>query len=162
MYSAPVLLARETCSLQPIAEEAWQEASATPAEPTTRLQFVDGDIDLTCTVDAFRVRQVFRNLFENAIHASPACGLITVRWAHTLLNEAPALQATVSDQGPGFTAEQRAQAFQPFFTTKASGTGLGLPICQRIIESHGGLIAIDGDGNGGASIVITLPRRREP
>ncbi len=56
---------------------------------------------------------------------------------------------------PGFSDEQRERALQPFFTTK-KGTGLGMPICKRIIDQHGGQIAIEPSGNAGATITISL------
>jgi signal transduction histidine kinase len=73
----------------------------------------------------------------------------------------PALQVAVRDNGPGFTPEQRQRALEPFFTTKVKGTGLGLAITRRILEAHGGSIAIETDGSqGGATILLTLPRQQ--
>jgi signal transduction histidine kinase len=63
--------------------------------------------------------------------------------------------------GPGFAAEQRARLFEPFYTTKVRGTGLGLAFCKRIVDAHGGTIEPADDPGPGAAIVITLPRRRE-
>ncbi len=69
----------------------------------------------------------------------------------------PALRVAVRDNGPGLTEEQRRRIFEPFYTTKAHGTGLGMAIARRIIEAHGGTIAVGGAGPG-AEFVITLPR----
>ena len=64
----------------------------------------------------------------------------------------------MSDNGPGIGPEQRSKVFDPFFTTKAKGTGLGMAIARRIVEAHGGRIAV-GDADGpGAVFLITLPR----
>jgi signal transduction histidine kinase len=64
----------------------------------------------------------------------------------------------VRDNGPGLNAEQRQRIFDPFFTTKTKGTGLGMAIAKRIVEAHGGEIAV-GEGTArGAEILITLPR----
>ena len=64
----------------------------------------------------------------------------------------------VRDNGPGLDPELRQKVFDPFFTTKAKGTGLGMAIARRIVEAHGGQIAV-GDGDApGAVFVITLPR----
>ena len=63
--------------------------------------------------------------------------------------------------GPGFTPQQRQQAFEPFRTTKAKGTGLGLAIVKRLVEAHGGTIAIEEGVGGGAGVTLTLPRQPE-
>jgi signal transduction histidine kinase len=70
--------------------------------------------------------------------------------------DAPALRVSVRDNGPGLTAEQRRLIFEPFYTTKARGMGLGMAIAKRIVEAHGGRIEV-GAGPG-AEIVLTLPR----
>lgn len=68
-----------------------------------------------------------------------------------------ALRVTVRDNGPGLNVEQKRRVFEPFYTTRHKGTGLGMTIAKRIIEAHGGDIAV-GDGGPGAEFVITLPR----
>ncbi len=71
-----------------------------------------------------------------------------------------ALRVTVRDHGSGFAGIVRQKVFEPFVTTKVRGTGLGLAICKRIVEAHGGTIAV-GDGPGpGAEVLVTLPRRK--
>ena len=62
------------------------------------------------------------------------------------------------DHGPGLSPEQRQRIFEPFFTTKTRGTGLGMPITKRIVEAHGGTIAVGEGGGPGAEIILTLPR----
>ena len=61
------------------------------------------------------------------------------------------------DNGPGLNAEQKQRIFDPFFTTKTKGTGLGMAIAKRIVEAHGGQIAVATDSGRGAEILITLP-----
>ena len=63
----------------------------------------------------------------------------------------------ISDTGPGIPKENMGKIFEPFFSTKPSGTGLGLVISQRIIESHKGRISLENHPDGGAVSVITLP-----
>ncbi len=67
--------------------------------------------------------------------------------------------ATRVQDGPGFPPEHRARAFEPFHTTKPTGTGLGMAITRRIVEAHSGEIAL-GESPGGAEVVVTLPRHR--
>jgi signal transduction histidine kinase len=64
------------------------------------------------------------------------------------------------DRGPGMPPEVREKAFEAFFTTKHRGTGLGLPTARRIIEAHGGEIAIDAPAGGGTVVSISLPAGR--
>jgi signal transduction histidine kinase len=64
---------------------------------------------------------------------------------------------TVRDTGPGIPSEVRQQIFTPFFTTKARGTGLGLPTAKRIIEAHSGSIAVECPAGGGTAVTIDLP-----
>src|SRR5207253_6562752 len=100
--------------------------------------------------------QVFRNIFENALAATPGAAEVTVRCAPTSLDGRPAVLVSVRDNGPGLGAEQRRRIFEPFYTTKTKGTGLGMAIAQRIVEAHGGRIGV-GPGPG-AEILLTLPR----
>jgi signal transduction histidine kinase len=66
----------------------------------------------------------------------------------------------VIDRGPGMPKEVREKAFDAFFTTKHRGTGLGLPIALRVVESHGGSMRIDVPASGGTTISIILPQSR--
>ena len=69
-----------------------------------------------------------------------------------------AVLVTVQDSGPGFTPESFDRLFDPFYTTKADGMGMGLSLCQRLIESHGGTISVDNRPGSGASFTFRLPR----
>jgi signal transduction histidine kinase len=75
-----------------------------------------------------------------------------------MIGEQPALRVSVTDNGPGLNAEQRTRIFDPFFTTKTKGTGLGMAIAKRIVEAHGGVIAVGSSPASGAEILIDLPR----
>jgi signal transduction histidine kinase len=70
----------------------------------------------------------------------------------------PALRLCIRDEGAGMNADQRKRIFDPFYTTKTKGTGLGMAIVQRIVQSHGGTIVVADRDGPGAEIVITLPR----
>jgi signal transduction histidine kinase len=69
-----------------------------------------------------------------------------------------ALLIGVDDDGPGIAAEERAQIFDPFFTRREGGVGLGLTIVQQIVQAHGGDIGVETGPRGGASFTIRLPR----
>src|SRR5207249_3403319 len=115
--------------------------------------------DPNCIGSPFHLEQVFRKLLENALSAGQGPVAIVVRCADVELDGQPGMEIAVCDNGPGFGPEGRQKAFDPFYTTKVRGTGLGLAICKRIIEAHGGRIAIgEGEPSGGV-VRIVLPRR---
>jgi signal transduction histidine kinase len=104
--------------------------------------------------DALRVQQVLLNLLLNAVQAMPDGGRIdvAVEW------DARHATVRVADSGPGFSAKALRGAFQPFFTTKEQGSGLGLTVARRIIEAHGGTITLANGERGGAVVTVDLPR----
>ena len=108
------------------------------------------------SVDRFAMSQVFRNVFENAVDASPIGEPIRIRCWERPSGKSGELVITITDCGPGLTPEQQQRIFEPFFTTKAKGTGLGMAIAFRIVESHGGTITASSPR--GAQIEIALPR----
>ena len=114
-------------------------------------------VDLRCAIDPFRMEQVFRNVLENALAACRDPVEVTVSAAADTLDGQPALRVAVRDNGPGLNAEQRKRIFEPFYTTKTKGTGLGMAIAKRIVEAHGGRIAV-GPAARGAEILLLLPR----
>jgi len=108
-----------------------------------------------CPADPFHLKQVFRNLLDNALEAAPAPVRVEVCCSADRLGDRPAVRVAVRDNGPGFPPGDRDKLFDPFFTTKLRGTGLGLAICKRVVEAHGG--RIEAGGGPGAEVVITLP-----
>jgi signal transduction histidine kinase len=157
VFGGHVKLDLQYLDLSEIWREAWYELGASAAGG----EFFedDADVDLRCNVCPFHLRQVFRNLFENALAACQGAARVTIRADAAELEGRPALRIALQDNGPGFTPEQRAKAFEPFYTTKARGTGLGLAICKRLVEAHGGRIEICDGEEPGARVVFTLPRR---
>ncbi len=157
-YAAPLKLDLEVWDLSGIWRQAWVNLAGLRVGKEAEFKEETGGADLLCPVDQFRLEQVFRNLFENALAACTSTVRIEIRCSEATLQGQPAVRVVVRDNGPGLTPEQRQKAFEPFYTTKSKGTGLGLAIAQRIIEAHSGHIAV-GDGEGpGAEFVLVLPR----
>jgi PAS domain S-box-containing protein len=104
-------------------------------------------------MDGRLVRQLLINLFENAAQAMPGGGQLHVA---TQLRD-QRLELVVADDGPGVPAHLRAKIFSPFFTTKATGTGLGLAVVKRIAESHGGSVQLDAAVARGCRFRVELP-----
>jgi PAS domain S-box-containing protein len=159
-YAAPIQLRRQPVGLRELLEETWSTLSV--ARQGRQVRLVER-LDGACTQiegDAFALGQVLRNILENALAACPDPGEIRVVAAAASLHGRPAVELRVRDNGPGLNAEQRQRIFEPFYTTKTRGTGLGMAIARRIVEAHGGQIDV-GQGPGpGAEIVVTLPRQR--
>jgi two-component system sensor kinase FixL len=103
--------------------------------------------------DAGLMQIVFHNLLVNAAQAMSGRGRIVVSVA-----EADARwRVAVADTGPGIPIEHREKLFTPFFTTKARGSGLGLPTCRRVVEAHGGTIDVSCPPAGGTVVTVMLP-----
>jgi signal transduction histidine kinase len=110
--------------------------------------------ELTVRADRLQMSEVLSNLFTNAYDAVADGGSVWVGTA-TSANEAI---LTVEDSGSGIDDAVAAQIFEPFFTTKTKGTGLGLAIVRRLVEAHGGTVAIENKPSRGARVTVHLPR----
>ena len=102
-----------------------------------------------------QLKSVFLNLFLNAVQAMPQGGEIKVKTE--LQGEPKKIKITISDNGPGIPREHLSHVFQPFYTTKKGGTGLGLTICRQIIKSHEGTITVESLPEKGTQFIISLP-----
>ncbi len=105
--------------------------------------------------DSGQIRQVLTNLVLNAIQAMAAGGMLTVRTRMETTKEMA--EITVADTGSGIEAENLQQIFNPFFTTKANGTGLGLSVSYGIINDHGGTIEVESETGKGSTFKVSLP-----
>jgi PAS domain S-box-containing protein len=157
-YAAPIKLDRAPCDLRQVWREAWNHLESARAEKQAALAESTDGLDLRCVADPFRLEQVFRNVLDNALAAGSPPVKIEVRAQAVPLQGQPAIQIVLRDNGPGIPPEQRTKVFDPFYTTKARGTGLGMPIARRIVEAHGGRISIGDGAAPGAMFLITLPR----
>ncbi len=159
-YAAPIQLERSWQNIQRLCNETW--GNLVDQWRTLRVQLVlrsDPCPDVNC--DRHRIVQVIRNILENALSAAPNNSRIFVDCCMIQGESGPRVQVRIADQGSGLNEEQRSRIFEPFYTTKTKGTGLGMAICQRIIEAHGGqLFVAESSSNEekiGAEIVFDLP-----
>lgn len=107
--------------------------------------------------DEGQLWQAILNLVRNALEAMPNGGTLVVSTAC----RGSRVVLTVRDTGKGMNEQERQQVFKPFFSTKSSGTGLGLPLTQQIVAEHGGSIRCESAPNKGATFVIELPLPEE-
>jgi two-component system, sporulation sensor kinase E len=111
----------------------------------------------TLNLDVQQMKQVFLNLCKNAFDVTPPGGKLILR----VKVEEGIVQFEVIDEGPGILAEDLSHIFEPFYTTKEHGTGLGLPISHRIIEGHGGMLTVRSTEGVGTTFVIGIPFAEE-
>ena len=106
-----------------------------------------------CLVDQAQLQQAFYNLIKNALQAMRAGGILRIR------TEAGPDHVAVSfmDTGHGIAPEHIGRVFEPYFTTTATGTGLGLMIVQRIVREHGGTLDVESDAGRGTTVRLKLP-----
>ncbi len=108
----------------------------------------------TALVEVREIRRLFLNLMNNALEAiGPRAGTVRVKaW-----REGSMAHITVADSGMGMDESVRARLFEPYFSTRSGGTGLGLALCRRIVEDHGGTIRCTSTEGAGATFEIELP-----
>jgi signal transduction histidine kinase len=121
-----------------------------------RLEVLDGPEQVA--IDSTRLRQVMFNLLNNAIEALVDGGQIEI----VVRGGRSQVEIAVMDNGSGIPLRDRERIFVPFFSTKASGTGLGLALARKFIEEAGGVIRCEGNPRGrGSCFRILLPAARE-
>jgi len=104
-----------------------------------------------------QLRQVFQNIADNAIEAMEESGKLRIQ----LRGGAGPVEIVFEDTGPGIPPDKVARIFEPFYTEKAGGVGMGLAICMRIITAHDGVIQVASRSGGGTSMIVRLPAAKE-
>jgi PAS domain S-box-containing protein len=104
-------------------------------------------------IHANTLRRAVINLVRNALEAMPEGGILRLRGRRT----ATQVELTVQDTGPGIPADQLSQIFEPLYTTKPDGTGLGLYLVQEIVAAHGGQVTVRSAVGRGAAFTLTIP-----
>jgi signal transduction histidine kinase len=130
--------------------------------PTVTLVEEYGARDAVVRIDADRIRHVVINLIDNAAQAlseMPGGGPMRIAVKSALADDA--LELSVEDTGPGIPPENMARIFEPLFSTKSFGTGLGLATVKQIVGQHGGTIEVDSTVGQGTCFTIRLPHEEE-
>jgi signal transduction histidine kinase len=166
-YAGRMQLDRRAVDVRAVAEDLADFFLAQAEQAGVRLRTELPDGPATAEIDPALVKQAVLNLLLNGLQAMEALPpdaprTLTLRVAPVAAEgrgpaaRPPRVAVEVEDTGPGLAPEARAQAFEPYFTTKAGGNGLGLATARRIVEAHGGSIAV-ADGAPGARFRIELP-----
>jgi len=150
----PGELQREWRNLNKQVEDVVQLARQSLAESQIPIASQLAESSPEIYVDAEKIKQVLWNLILNARDAMPDGGSIAV--ATREIGETQ-IELIVEDSGPGVSEIDPERLFQPFFTTKPEGVGLGLPISRKIVEQHGGTLRLENRPEGGARATVVLP-----
>lgn len=185
-YAGELRLDRRPADLNQIVSELADFFSPQAQQQGVRLRADLSHEPLPVEIDSGHVKQAVLNLMLNAVQAmnqpaSPSSSFnssaaagpsapspssapkeLILKTQSILDKREPIVRLHVIDTGPGIPADTLARIFDPYFTTKAGGTGLGLPTTRRLIEAHGGSIDVRTDPGRGTDFTITLPMASEP
>lgn len=154
-FARPVAVRAALVSLP---ELAHRSESVTKQNHSIEVAVEDPGVQ-TVQVDPGLFRLVFDNLVENACQAMPTGGVVKIHVRRGTLNHEECARVSICDNGHGMDAEVLQRATHPFFTTRPSGTGLGLPIVQRIVEAHGAKLTIESEPSVGTTVELSIPLR---
>lgn len=155
MYlGSPARLHRQPTRLGELVRTMANGLAASAAAQGVHLALEQYPGDDQAPVDSARVTQVLLNLSQNAFDAMPAGGRLLL----VVLPADDHVRVEVHDSGRGMAPQEVAQAFDPFYSTKPGGTGLGLTICRRIMADHGGSIHLQSGPGQGTRVVLCFPR----
>jgi signal transduction histidine kinase len=154
LFGQPPQVEKRALDVRPLVEQTLGLAAARSLAAKTAIEFSRPVEPVVATVDPGQLRQVLLNLLLNAIDAAGAGGVVQVN-----LENGPdgGLTLRVADNGPGLPPALGSRIFAPFVTTKTTGLGLGLSICRRVAEAHGGAITAANAPQGGAEFTLRLP-----
>lgn len=154
IYARQDVLLEGTASIDASIKTAWESLSAKAEH--VELQ-INGRVEYAAACSPDHLYQVLLNLFSNAIQAMPGGGKLEV----TVSRVGDLASLVIADSGPGFTDESLKRAFDPFYTTRASGSGLGLAVCRKIVEAYGGTITVANGCKGGGVVTVRMPLSKE-
>lgn len=155
-YSKPIHLHKEKTTFKELLDSINQSLPEEIQLKKIQLKFEDKLGDQQLWIDKERIARVLLNLLENAAYWSPSGGVIRIMGQPAL--EHPGwVSLCVRDNGPGIPKNKLSQIFQPFYTTRENGTGLGLPNAKKIIDYHNGTFFVEPNPEGGSLFSFQLP-----
>ena len=158
-FSKPMEPSSSWCKIGETIEEALSLYRG--SYPEILFSYVHIIDDVIVKIDKNRFSQVLSNLIINSIAAMDSSGIIEIRTDLVKKRELQFCRLSIRDTGKGISKQDSEQVFIPYFTTKQSGTGLGLPIVERIINDHGGIIWFNSAEGAGTTFFVDLPVSEE-
>jgi two-component system, NtrC family, sensor histidine kinase HydH len=155
-YTRETRLDCQEYALQRVLAPVVEACAAEGAQRGVRVEVFPLDHELVASVDGPRLRQVFANVMKNAVEAAERTP--EARVTVSLAERGATAVVEIADNGVGIAPEHREKIFLPFFTTKPTGTGLGMAIVKKVMDLHGGEIDIDSVPGRGTTVRLIIPR----
>ncbi len=155
-YAREPKLERRPLNLREFVLDLLHQFSISDSQKEIQFETFFQDQDLVIQADQNALKQVSLNILQNAVQASPKGGIIRIQQTVFRRKGKSWMEIVIEDQGSGIEGDPE-RVFEPFYTTKSTGTGLGMPISKKIIESHGGKISIESEPGKGTRTKIILP-----
>jgi signal transduction histidine kinase len=156
-YGRPPVLDMAAADFATVVDESVQLCQAQAGPAGVRVVRAGAPPQGRVRLDRWRMQQALQNVIQNAIQHSPPGGTVTVTVGESDDGERRHVFCSVRDAGPGFQPEDLPHLFEPFFTRRKGGTGMGLSLAQRILLQHGGRLQARNHPEGGAVMTLTLP-----
>ena len=157
-YGRPAAPVFSDISVAQIVEMAIRSCGALASKQ--RVEIVAGDpVSLTVVADRDRLSRALENVIMNAVQHSAPDTRVTVSIASNRQRKSRVAHITVRDHGRGFTSDDLPRVFEPFFSRRKGGTGLGLALVHQIVTEHGGQVTAANAEGGGAEVVISIPAK---
>jgi len=154
-YSRPVKLQYGHCALRDIVQEALKALAEKNRKIAVELELEDENREVL--VDGEMLKRVLINILSNAADAMPHGGTLRISSRFPVEGGKKVLRLEIADTGCGIKEEDLRYIYQPFFTTKQQGTGLGISICRKIIDAHKGEMKVKSELNKGTTVEIKIP-----
>lgn len=152
-FARPLALKREPANLAELVRHTVRLVETEARKNAVEIDIKAGETLPQADIDPDRVKQVLLNIFLNALSAMPAGGRLSVE----LSAQKDLMDVTVSDTGSGIKEEDLPRIYDPYFTSKPAGTGLGLAVVQKIMDAHGGLIQMESKAGVGTKVMLRFP-----
>jgi PAS domain S-box-containing protein len=156
-FGRPVEIAPEPGSLRDLINDVIRRrAAAAESAQVTLRNMIDGALPVV-PMDRQRLSQVFENVIDNALQHAPPVRTVSIRATEVVQAGRSWIECTIEDDGDGFQPADIVHVFDPFFTRRESGIGLGMSIVQRIVQEHSGRVSVGNRPDGGAIVTVRLP-----
>ncbi|MEN6358458.1 MAG: ATP-binding protein [Smithella sp.] len=152
-FARPIVLKTQPTDMTDLVNQTIRLVSAEGKKNAVAFDVLKGGGVPRVEVDPDKIKQVLLNIFLNALAAMPAGGRVSV----SLAAQKDFMDVTVSDTGSGIAEEDLPRIYDPYFTSKPAGTGLGLAVVQKIMDAHGGVVQIESKAGIGTTVTLRFP-----